>query len=170
MQTECNEFTVGFCTKTAFKIDGLTQECLNFHNNLSKINYEKSNILMGFESEVLQKYTKLIDECNLKIKNNNFLIETTETEEEARLDEIIEKVDYIFERNPTNYNLLKLYSELVKKKKIGNFDTSCIKICKICGAFYRKENKNECEHFMHESYQKLREITQKLYEKINYLK
>ncbi|KAM0685394.1 hypothetical protein COBT_003397 [Conglomerata obtusa] len=169
MQQECNEYTVGFCTRTSFYVDGITQECAYTHDNNAKNYFEKAVILFGFESEVLSIYNKLIEETNNKIKQNQLIIQELETNEQKDNASFIDKISAMFENKPTSYQLLKLYADFVRRNN-ELINVNDIKVCTICGAYYKNLVDGTCGHFMHLEYVKMREVAKKLTERVHLYK
>lgn len=166
MVQECNEYTIGFCTKDAFKIDNYTKNCTLLHSKASKEKFELSYILMGFENEVYETYKQMIYECDNKVKIYNDLINNSITKEEESIEDLYMKCVAAFKNRCTDRSFLKLMKDLQSHKMTLTKD---IKICEVCSAFYRAKKEGACGHFMHESYEQLRSAFDALKVKIEKL-
>lgn len=158
--TVCYEYLCGFCTRTEFFIENVTEKCSLQHVD-TKLPAES---LKERAPSVLERYVAICKEVDRKAANNAYLL-AMKSDVYSRMDAIDRLQREIVSAGDLGdlvqmKVLLRVHGLAVDSARGSSCQELPYSVCRTCSFFCARGGR--CEHSLHDKYVQLREALEKL--------
>lgn len=158
--TVCYEYLFGFCTRTEFFVENITEKCGLRHAD-TRLPAES---LKAMAAGVLEKYVSISREVDRRIANNTYLL-SMKSDVYSTMDAIDRLQQEIISAGESeNISqmkvLLKIHGLVVDAARSTGSKELPYSVCGTCSFFCT--NGGKCEHPLHDKYRQLRKAIEKL--------
>lgn len=160
--TVCSEYLCGFCTRTEFFVENVTERCALRHVD-AKLPEEA---LRERAADVLEKYVAISREVDRRVANNAYILSMA-SDAYSKMDAIDRLQQEIVRAGDQGdlvqmKALLRVHGLAIDAVRSTGRQERPYRVCKTCSFFVARDE--QCEHPLHSKYAQLRKATERLLE------